>query len=86
MTISSLIVFLLIGLLAGWLAGMIMHVNGQGLVPYLIIGCIGAFVGRFVFNVVGLHAFGILGELICDTIGAILFILLIRLLNKRVKL
>lgn len=83
---DSLIMFLLIGLAAGWLAGIIMRGSGHGLVVDLIIGCIGSFVGNFLFHVVGLHATGLIGKLICGTTGAIVLILLIRYLNKRVKL
>jgi uncharacterized membrane protein YeaQ/YmgE (transglycosylase-associated protein family) len=81
--VKSLISFLLIGLVAGWLAGLIMKSNGRDWIMNLIIGCVGAFVGHFLFTLVGLHAYGLLGELICDTIGAIVLIALIRYINRR---
>jgi uncharacterized membrane protein YeaQ/YmgE (transglycosylase-associated protein family) len=84
--LSSLISFLLIGLVAGWLAGLIMKSRGQSLVVNLIVGCIGAFVGHFLFMAIGLHAYGLLAELICDTIGAVVLIFLIRYLNRNARL
>ena len=46
----NIILFLLIGLVAGWLAGKIMKGKGFGLVGNLIVGVVGAFIGGFIFN------------------------------------
>ena len=50
----NIILFLLIGLVAGWLAGKIMKGKGFGLVGNLVVGVVGAFIGGFVFNALDL--------------------------------
>ena len=78
----AILVFLLIGLVAGWLASLI--VGGGGLVRYLISGVLGAFVGGYLLNAVGLNL-GIRNPLVnqiaTSTIGAIVVVLLARLLD-----
>ncbi|MGH7207223.1 MAG: GlsB/YeaQ/YmgE family stress response membrane protein [Nitrospiraceae bacterium] len=70
--------FLLIGLAAGWLAGQIMKGGGFGLIGDLIVGVIGALLGGFLFDLFGLHATGLLGNLLMATAGAIVLIALLR--------
>ena len=67
---TSLIAFLLIGLVAGWLAGLIMKGGGFGLIGNLIVGVIGAFIGGFVFSLLGVSAGGLLGAIVTATVGA----------------
>ena len=62
LTAQSLIVFLLVGLIAGWIAGLIKTGRGFGLVGNLIIGCLGAFVGVFLFGILGLAPVTLPGE------------------------
>jgi uncharacterized membrane protein YeaQ/YmgE (transglycosylase-associated protein family) len=82
MTIDHLVWFLLIGLAAGWLAGMIMKGGGFGLVGDLIVGCIGALLGGFLFSLLGVGTTTLLGELITATVGAIVLLFLLRVLKK----
>ena len=77
----NLIAFLIIGLIAGWLAGMVMKGKGFGIIANMVIGVIGAFIGGFVFSLVGLSAHGFIGSLITATIGAILLIYIVRLIK-----
>lgn len=79
---TGLIWFLLIGLCAGWLAGKIMKGGGFGLVGDLIVGVIGAFLGAWVFGMLGIGAGGLLGALVTATVGALLLLFLIRLIKK----
>lgn len=74
--------FALIGLAAGWLAGQIMKNGSSGLVVDLIVGVIGAILGGALFNALGLHAVGLLGALVTATVGAIVFIVLLRAVKK----
>lgn len=74
--------FLLIGLVAGWLAGRLMKRKSTGLVGDLIVGVVGALLGGFVFSVLGLKATGLVGSLVTATVGAVLFIVLLRYLKK----
>ena len=62
---------LLIGLVAGWLAGMLMRGSGYGIFMDLLLGLIGAVVGRWVFGALGIAAFGAIGFLAMSTVGAV---------------
>ena len=79
---QNLILFLLVGLVAGWLAGRIMKGKGFGLVGDLVVGVIGAFIGGWAFGLLGLFPAGIVGTLITATIGAVILLWLIRLVKK----
>lgn len=74
--------FLLIGLLAGWLAGQIMKGGGFGLVGDLIVGVIGALLGGFLFGLLGISTTGLIGSLITATVGAVVLLYLLRLIRK----
>jgi uncharacterized membrane protein YeaQ/YmgE (transglycosylase-associated protein family) len=74
--------FLIIGIIAGWLAGHITRGKGFGLLGNMIMGIIGAFVGGFLFGLLGLSAHGFIGSLIAATVGAVVFIFLVRYLKK----
>ncbi len=71
--------FLIIGLIAGWLAGVISKGKGFGLWGDLVTGVIGSFVGGFLFNLIGLSSYGIIGSIITSTIGAIVFLWILRM-------
>ena len=79
---TEIIIFILIGLVAGWLAGKIMKGKGFGLIGDIVIGIIGAFIGGFLFSLLGITAGGIIGSIIVATIGAIVLIYIIRLIKK----
>ena len=74
--------FLLVGLVAGWLAGKLTKGSGFGVVGDIVIGVIGAFVGGFLFRLVGVAAYGTIGSIIVATIGAIALIAVVRVLKK----
>ena len=68
MNVQSLVLFLVIGVAAGWLAGRIMKGGGFGLVGDLIIGVIGALLGGWLFGLIGIAAGGYLGDLVGPTL------------------
>jgi uncharacterized membrane protein YeaQ/YmgE (transglycosylase-associated protein family) len=79
----SFLWFILIGLIAGWLAGQLMKGGGYGVVGDIVIGVIGALLGGFLFSQLGIFpGGGLLGSLIVATIGAIVFIFLLRLIKR----
>lgn len=81
---ESLLVILLIGLIAGWLAGQIVRGTGFGLVADLCIGIIGAFIGDWLLPKLEIHlGSGIVAEIIAATIGAILLLIVLRLVRGR---
>ena len=79
----QLIGFLLIGLIAGWLAGKLTKGKGFGLVGNLVVGVIGAVLGGFMFRLVGLHAENTCGELVTATIGALVFLFLLQVISGK---
>lgn len=82
MSLESLIGALLIGLIAGWLAGRIMRGGGFGVVGDIVVGVIGAVIGGWLFSLLGITAVGIIGELVTATVGAIVLLFLIRLIKR----
>ena len=78
----SVIAFLIIGLLAGWIAGELMKGKGFGLVGNLIVGVVGAFIGGFLFQQLGIAAGGLIGSLITAVIGAIVLLFIVGLVKK----
>jgi uncharacterized membrane protein YeaQ/YmgE (transglycosylase-associated protein family) len=82
MSSQGLILFLIIGVCAGFLAGKFMKGGGFGLVGDLIVGVVGALLGGWVFGLLGIGATGLLGSLIVATIGAMLLLFLIRLVKS----
>jgi uncharacterized membrane protein YeaQ/YmgE (transglycosylase-associated protein family) len=78
----NLIWFILIGLVAGWLAGQLVKGGGFGLLGDIIVGVIGALLGGFLFSALGLSGGGgLLGSLIVATIGAIVLLFGLRLIK-----
>ncbi|MFT7234951.1 MAG: putative membrane protein YeaQ/YmgE (transglycosylase-associated protein family) [Methylophagaceae bacterium] len=78
----DIIIFLAIGAIAGWLAGNLMRGRGSGLISNVIIGIIGAFLGGFVFSLIGLSAMGLIAYIVAATAGAALLLWLIRFIKK----
>lgn len=71
----------LIGLLAGWLAGIVMRGSAFGILGDIIIGVIGSLIGAFLFGLLGLGASGFIGSVAVAFVGAIVLILILRALT-----
>jgi len=65
---------LLVGLIAGWIAGHLMRGEGYGIVFDVVLGLLGAIVGRWIFEALGIVVFGSLGYLIMSVIGAVVLV------------
>ena len=79
---ESLLIIVLVGLVAGWLAGQIVRGTGFGLIGDLIIGIVGAFIGGWLLPQLGIHlGAGIVAAIVNSTIGAVLLLLVIRLVR-----
>jgi len=76
--LMDIVWFLLIGLVAGWLASLIAKREGKGILNYLIIGVVGALLGGFLFRLLHLVAYGVLGELVIATVGAVILLFVLR--------
>lgn len=79
----GLLWFILIGLVAGWLAGQLMRGGGFGTVGDIAVGIAGSLLGGFLFRSLGISAGGgLFGSLAVATIGAVVLLYLIRLIKK----
>ena len=70
--------FIIIGILAGWLAGKIMKTRKRGIMINLVIGVVGSLLGGLLSMFLDIHAGGLIGELVLATVGAVLLIFLLR--------
>lgn len=82
MSARAFLTFLVIGLLAGWISGLVTKGRGFGLAGSLIVGVIGAFLGGFCFGLVGLSAHSFVGQLLFAIAGALLFSYLLRFVKR----
>jgi len=73
--------FLIIGAVAGWLAGQLTRGHGFGLLGDVVVGIIGAMVGGFLFGLIGLRSFSLIGSLVTATVGAVVLLYVVRLLK-----
>jgi len=80
---ESLLIILIVGLVAGWLAGVIVRGGGFGLVGNLVVGVVGALVGSWVLPQLGIRlGDGIVSSIVNATIGAVILLLLISLVRR----
>ncbi len=83
MTIEALIIILIVGAIAGWLAGQIVKGYGFGLVGNIVVGIVGALIAGFLLPSAGLSlGGGIIGSIIAATIGAVILLFLVRLVKR----
>lgn len=74
--------FLLVGLIAGWLAGKLTKGSGFGVLGDIVLGVIGAVIGGFLFRLVGISAGGTIGSIIVATIGAVVLVFVVKAIKK----
>jgi uncharacterized membrane protein YeaQ/YmgE (transglycosylase-associated protein family) len=80
---QSLIILLIVGAIAGWLAGIIVKGYGFGLIGNIVVGVIGAFIGNWLFPSLGLWEIpGIVGVVVSATLGAIILLVIIGLIRR----
>jgi uncharacterized membrane protein YeaQ/YmgE (transglycosylase-associated protein family) len=84
MSNESILVVLFVGLVAGWLAGKIVRGTGFGIIGDILVGIAGALIATFLFPRLGIHiGTGLLSEIIYSAIGAVILLLVVRLLRGR---
>ena len=76
--LNGLIGAIVIGLIAGWLAGKVMKGRGYGVLTDILLGMVGGVIGRFVFGLLGLGAWSLLGSIVISFVGAVILIWLVR--------
>ncbi len=82
MTTNQWIWFLLVGLIAGWLAGQVMRGSGYGIIGDLIVGVLGALLGGWLFGKLGIAVGGLLGAIVMAFVGAIILVWVLRLFKR----
>ena len=76
--LTALLWWIVVGLIAGFLAGLVMRGGGFGIVGDIVVGILGAIIGGFVAGLLGLGASGFVGSIIIAFLGACLLIALLR--------
>jgi uncharacterized membrane protein YeaQ/YmgE (transglycosylase-associated protein family) len=79
---EGLLLLVFIGLVAGWLAGVLVKGGGFGILGDIVVGILGAVIGGYLFGVVGIGGSGLLGQILVATVGAILLIFVLRLIRR----
>jgi len=80
-SVTTVIWWLIVGLIAGFLASVVMRGGGYGIVGDIIVGLIGAFIGGWLFSLIGVGSGGLIGSIIVAFIGACILIFLLRLIS-----
>ncbi|MBS4082536.1 MAG: GlsB/YeaQ/YmgE family stress response membrane protein [Rhizobiales bacterium] len=84
MALESIIILLIVGAVAGWLAGVIMKGFGFGLIGNIVVGIVGAAIASWLFPRLGVSlGAGLVGAIISATIGAVILLFVIGLVKRR---
>jgi uncharacterized membrane protein YeaQ/YmgE (transglycosylase-associated protein family) len=79
---SGLIWWVLVGLVAGFLAGKVMKGGGFGILMDIVVGIVGGVIGGFLFGLLGIVAVGLVGSIVVAFVGAVILIWLVRQFKK----
>jgi uncharacterized membrane protein YeaQ/YmgE (transglycosylase-associated protein family) len=82
MDFTGFILWIVIGGVAGWLAGQFMRGGGLGLIGNIIVGIVGGVIGGWIFGLFGIAAGGIFGSLITSLIGAVVLLFVVGLFKR----
>jgi uncharacterized membrane protein YeaQ/YmgE (transglycosylase-associated protein family) len=82
LSLTTVIWWLIVGLIAGFLASMVMRGGGYGIVGDIVIGLVGAFLGGFLASLIGLGSSGLIGTIIIAFIGACILIAILRMVSR----
>ena len=73
---------ILVGLIAGWLAGKVIRGGGFGVIGDIIVGIIGALLGGWLFGVLNIGLGGLIGQIIMAFVGAVILLLILRAIKR----
>lgn len=82
MALETILIWVIIGAIAGWLAGVLVKGYGFGLMGNIVVGILGAVVGGWLLGALGIATTGVIGAVIGATIGAVFLLFVIRLLRR----
>lgn len=74
----NLLAYILIGLIAGWIAAEVVRGHGLGLVGDIVVGIIGAILGGYIFDLLGITTYGFIGSIVTSVIGAIILLAIVK--------
>lgn len=78
----NILIWIVSGIVAGWLAGVLVRGAGFGILGDLIIGLIGGLLGGWVFGLVGVSASSWIGQVLVAAVGGVLLVIIIRMLRR----
>jgi uncharacterized membrane protein YeaQ/YmgE (transglycosylase-associated protein family) len=78
----NILIWIISGIVAGWLTGMLVRGRGFGLVGDLIIGLLGAVIGGWVFGLLGIATTGWVGEIVAAVVGGVVLVAAVRTLRR----
>ncbi len=81
--VLTIFIILVIGAVAGWLAGKIMEAHGFGFWANAGLGILGALIGSFVFGLLGIYTFGLIAGILKATVGAVIVLAVAHWLRKQ---
>jgi uncharacterized membrane protein YeaQ/YmgE (transglycosylase-associated protein family) len=73
---------IVIGILAGFIAGKIVKGHGMGTLMDLLVGIVGSVLGGWIFTLLGLAAYGLIGQLVMATVGAVILLVIVRAIKR----
>jgi uncharacterized membrane protein YeaQ/YmgE (transglycosylase-associated protein family) len=79
---QGLIYWVVVGLIAGWLAGKVMKGGGYGVIVDIVLGILGGIVGGWLFGMMGIHTGGLIGGIVVAFVGAVILVWITRLIKK----
>lgn len=79
----GLLLSAIVGIVAGWLGGLIFKGSGNGLIINLIVGVIGGFIGGWVFTKLGIGGTSLLWQLVAAVVGSIILLFIVSLFRKK---
>jgi len=82
MAMDGLLYWLIVGLIAGWLAGVVMKGGGYGIAMDIVLGVLGAVVGGWIFSMLGLGSVGLIGGIIVAFVGAVALVAVTRVVKR----
>jgi uncharacterized membrane protein YeaQ/YmgE (transglycosylase-associated protein family) len=86
MSIGGLIVWLIVGAIAGYLASKVLTGKGMGIIWDIVVGILGALVGGFLLGLIGISASNIFMEIVIAFVGAVILLVIFRAATSRGKI
>jgi len=82
--LTNVLIWIIVGLIAGWLTGLVVKGRGFGVLGDVIIGLLGGVLGGYIFGLVGVAPTSVLGQIVVSFVGGVLLVAIVRLLRRAV--